>query len=332
MTHQNDPSISEADALEAAEGELQAVLGRAGRRPEPSETATAFAYAAVKTQWQDMLEQNSIKKRKQLNTWLSIAASAAVVSVIAVTTLFLPLSDQPLPVYVATGNLYVNGEPVIHGQSLVIPEQAVVKAAAVSRITTAKGVDIRLSANTQLTWTSNKAVELQTGKIYIDTDAQTNFYVDTPFGQVRDIGTRFLVAIKPTGMTVAVREGIAEVDSKFGTKRAIAENQTSALIVVDDQRSQVLRESAAHSRWEWIHTAASGYEAQQLPMVLQEIARDLGKLLEYEDRGVEATIAHETIQGQLTNLQPRQALDLVTKSAGLTWQETENTITISFIQ
>ncbi len=319
-------AIEESDTQH--EAELAALLTEAGKRPEPALQVQQTAYRALHTEWQQKVR---LHRQQRQRRWVSVMSVAAVVTLtLSVGLLWMPQSDSVMRVHLASGDLTVNG--VLHTQdrSLELPLNSRLQAHTAVRLTTAEGADMRLAEGSLLAWQDLHNLHLDAGSVYIDTHERSDFTIKTAFGSVRDIGTRFLVATDTNAMQVAVREGAAQVHSDFGQYTARAQPLEAAVLQVTTTGMTPSTETTAHPRWDWIHAVSAGYEEQTVPALLHAIGRDLGKPITWANRGVEVTLANATVSGQLQDLPPRAALQLVSRSAGLKWQEFENRIDIDF--
>jgi ferric-dicitrate binding protein FerR (iron transport regulator) len=326
MSHSNNETDDE---------DLEQLLTGAGKRPEPTTDSSERAYATLKSEWQEQVEdRQATTLRRRL---VSLSAAAAVTLAVVSALLWFPAGQSgsdsgSWQVQLAGGSVSLNNRDVGTAQVLRIAPEDNLRTASAVRLETATGADLRLAANSHVQWVNEHSVYLSQGSAYVDTHDRADFSINTRFGQVRDIGTRYMVVVDDQGLLVAVREGAAEVDSEFGRNTATAEAQTAALVYIDRSGVAQTTEPTSDERWNWIHAVAAGYENRLIPVVLHQIGQDLGKQIRFASRGVEATIANDTVQGELNSLHPRQALELITRSAQLSWQEDASFVTIDFIR
>ena len=312
---------------------LEQLLAGAGNRPEPTQDSSQRAYATLKLEWREQVKDRQARKLRRRFT--SLSAAAAVTLAVVSALLWFPAGQDDSgswQVQLASGTVSLNNLDEVTAQALRIAPEDILRTTSAVRLETVSGADLRLAANSQVQWVNEHSVYLSQGSAYVDTHDRADFSINTQFGQVRDIGTRYMVVVDDQGLIVAVREGAAEVDSEFGRNTATAQAQTAALVYIDRSGAAQTTEATSDERWNWIHTVPAGYESRSIPAVLQQIGRDLGKQIRFASRGVEATIANEIVQGELNNLHPRQALELITRSAQLNWQEDATFVTIDFIR
>lgn len=322
----NDTDSQQADS----DAELQALLSNAGTRPQPSAEAEQAAFNKLHAAWQTKVAEH---KKQQQRRWLSIAsAAAAVVLAVFATTVWTPQQAGEWQVQLAAGSIKLADQPLTAPQIFMPAQNQTLHAVAPTRLVSSQGADLRLAQGTTVHWLDQTNLQLDAGRIYVDTKDLSDFSISTEFGTVRDIGTRYMVDLNTNRLSVAVREGATEIASEFGQHTAHAKPMMAAIVHVDRSGLEIDVEPTSDQRWNWIHEVSSGYSERTVPALLSAIGRDLGKQVSYASHGVEATVANATVAGTLTGLAPREALQLVARSAELDWQEAENTIVIDFHQ
>ena len=311
--------------------DLNQLLAGVGKRPEPPAGTRERAYTALKATWTEQVRTRHARTRRRLLYTFS-AVSAAVLATVMWFAFEPAATKQTWAVELAHGALVADTRTFDTAQALSVKPGDVWSATSTVRLETDNGTQIRLSEGSEIRWLDRQSIFMSNGSAYLDTHNMTQVVVGTPYGEVRNLGTRFMIESDSNGMLVAVREGTAQVESEFGRHTATADTLSAALLQIDEGGVAQTSEPASDERWDWIHAANPGYTDRTVPAVLRQIARDLGKTLRFSSQGVEAAIAYDRVQGQLTNMQPRQALELVTKSAGLAWQEDGTNLTIYFIR
>lgn len=316
---------------QADEAEIQALLADVESLHTPSDDVRSQAKAVLKADWQQLVKA---RRTRRNGRW---AALAAGVGALAFMLSVLPMSLEPAwNAELADGAVIVDGNRIGVAGEVSISAQSHWRSVQPSRFVLANGSDLRLAAGTTLTWKNPDRFSLETGAVYLDTHAQASLTVDTAFGTVRDIGTRFLVSLNasPEGaqeadmLEVAVRDGSVELLSN--NQRHVANADEEGVQVLRQQAGVVTasREPGAAERWTWIHEVPTGYTDRTISGVLESISRDLGQPLRLIDERLHNRLRVEQVQGDLRNLAPRQALDLVTQSARLTWREEAGVIVI----
>ena len=313
------------NTTQADESDIEELFAGIDPLPEPPAQARAHAYTELQQEWSEMVRARKTGRQRR---WLSVAAT--IVFAVALGWVAMPDRTQSWTTTVAAGEVRQHDLQVTGQLQLTNDDELL--AASDARLTLANGADLRMREHAQIRWHSPERFTLITGMVYVDTADQADVVIDTPFGSIADIGTRFMVAVTADEVKVAVREGAAKLESQQAEYTAAARPGRSALLTVDAVSVQQSDEPSHHPRWGWIHNVTPGYQQSLVTDVLRSIGRDLGKQVEFASHGVEAAIAHHRVEGNLDGVTPRNALDLVTASANLVWQEDEETIRIDFHQ
>ena len=160
------------------------------------------------------------------------------------------------------------------------------------------GASVRVDSGTLFTIVSATEATLQRGTIYFSSQGRTGFTVKTPFGNVRDIGTKFEIRLSDSDMRVRVDEGAVEVR---GT-RADAGMELVAT-----------RETV---------TPRIKLEGQTLGAVIEQAARAKGLRVKWE------TERDVVLHGRVM-LTPDEAIDAATAASGVEYRVEGNTLIVS---
>ena len=320
----DDPRTTPAD------DPFEPLFAGIAQRPRPDDAARERAFAAVAEEWE------ALRSRRRKRRRLAPLAMAATVLVGALGLVLLREPATVVPAFtleLAQGHVLVNDKPFRATRNPVnvsIAQDETVRALGATRWRTADGTDVRINNGSTLVWRSPAAIALRSGRVYVATDGGGSFEVTTRHGVVTDVGTRFLVALDDQRVEVAVREGQIDLATPFETRRSKPVRLGHAqLLSVDGDRIVERTEAASHQRWNWIHTAAAGYTSRNPVTMLHEIARDLGKDLQFAE-GVEASLRIEKLDGDFEGLSPRAALRQVANVTATRWQEQDDVIIIAF--
>jgi ferric-dicitrate binding protein FerR (iron transport regulator) len=169
------------------------------------------------------------------------------------------------------------------------------------------GATLRLDRETRLRIDSAHTATLLRGAIYYANDRPgVAVTIHTPFGDVRDVGTRFEIRLGNDSLRVRVRDGAVIV--RGTTARAGTELVAG--------RASVTSRSIATSgeEWAWIENAAPPIvlEGKSLDEVLQRIAVEKGLTLQRSG-------PDQTLHGDVP-LSVSEALDAATAAAGVTYR------------
>jgi ferric-dicitrate binding protein FerR (iron transport regulator) len=192
-----------------------------------------------------------------------------------------------------------------------------VLADGTSRVVTPHGAELRLQAGTRVRWDGPETLSLADGSVYVATQGRASVEIRTPVGTVRDIGTRFMVALRDGELEVAMREGRTEITSDHGVFTASSDGRTGDVVEVDGGGIRARREPTSAARWAWIFEAHPGYRSDRVGELLDRIAADLGLGLAWVDPETEARAARQRIRGDLAGMGPEEALAVVLATSGL---------------
>lgn len=253
----------------------------AGRRPGVDAERTARVRAAVADEW-----RATTRRRR----WTRVAVAAAVAATIGGVMLTRPRTEPSAP--------------------------AVVETAAVRELTTPgdattsvdwNGGTLRLDRETHLRIETARTATLLRGAIYYANDTPgASVTIRTPFGEVRDVGTRFEVRLRDDSVRVRVRDGaviVRDTTARAGTELVASRTSVTSRAV-----------ATSGEEWSWIENAAPPVvlEGKSLDEVLRRIAVEKGLTLE-------RTGPDQTLHGDVP-LSVGEALDAATVAAGVTYR------------
>jgi hypothetical protein len=153
--------------------------------------------------------------------------------------------------------------------------------------------------------------------VYVDTREAGDMQVITDRGTVTDIGTRFLVSYTGGQLEVAMRGGRTEIDSEQGVYQASADGLTGDVLTVSEREVSRRSEPTDDARWRWIEAVPRGYDETRVKFLLEQIARDLGIEVTYQNAGTEAWVMNMELKGEsLDRLTPAEAIDVVATASG----------------
>lgn len=254
---------------------IAALVRLAGRRAEVNQERTARVRAAVVNEW-----RAAVRRRR----WTRVAVAAAVAATIGGVMLTRP-STEPVSPVVA---------PVV--APVGMPAAVAWDAGT-----------LRMQPGTQFRIDAPRVATLLRGAIYYANETPgVSVTIHTPFGDVRDIGTRFELRVSDDAVRVRVRDGAVVLRNK--TARAGTELLAT--------RTSIVQRTIATSgeEWAWIENAAPPIvlEGKTLDQVLRLIAIEKGLTLERSG-------PDQTLHGDLP-LPVSEALDAATVAAGVTYR------------
>lgn len=247
----------------------------AGRRPGVDGERTARVRAAVADEW-----RATVRRRR----WARVAVAAAIAATIGGVLLMRPRTEPLAPA----------------------PTRFVETSGSTTSVEW-NGGTLRLDRETQLRIDTPRTATLLRGAIYYANDTTgAAVTIHTPFGDVRDVGTRFEARLRDDALRVRVRDGAVIVrgtTARAGTE--LVANRTSVT-------SRAVATSG--EEWAWIENAAPPIvlEGKSLDEVLQRIAIEKGLTLQRSG-------PDQTLHGDVP-LSVSEALDAATAAAGVTYR------------
>ena len=298
-----------------AEQLTETLLGRADRRREAPPDVRDRVFQAVEAEWRSTSRARS--------RWPIAAVAAVVLAAFLAGALNWERTDPFAVQIAATRGLVVDKTRYTHGgtQIELTPGTAMV-AERTSRLTGANGTEFRLRAGSAITWNSEHEIRIDAGAVYVDTHGGSGMRFETPAGTVEDIGTRFMVTVGSGQVEVAMRDGAVRMTTSHGINVARAASGVGDVLVVDNTGARKILDQTSVRRWDWILEAHPGYQETSVSRLLEAIARDLGLELEYLSPDVKAVALDARMVGDLGELQPNDALEVVLATNGLRRLET----------
>lgn len=277
MSDYNNDGDSKA-ANPTDDDQIATLLRLAGRRPAVEQDRAARVRNAVHEAWQ---EQTAGRSRRR---WLSAAAAVVVLlmaGVIAFRASRTTVTPAPSAI-VATVEAYEGAVAARQGEASSIinvgsplrPDQILETADGASASLRWGKATLRVDGGSMVRFESPRAVTLQKGAVYF-AGGHTGVVINTPFGQIHDIGTQFEVRLAADFVRVRVREGRVELD-RNGVK-AVAEAGTE---LSAHASGAVARRAIPPfgEEWAWIARAAPpvALEGQRLNQIIESIAAEKG--------------------------------------------------------
>ncbi len=306
--------------------EMARLFAATGRRAEPPADVFDAARLATMGAWQEALENQAKRSRRQRYGALGLAAAL----VVAVTVALLPSAETTMAPSIASVDRARNvvevsedahwvpaavNTPVVTGQ--------VVRTGTASgvSITLASGINVRLAANTRVGFVGPARLSLAQGQVYVDTGVsqggEKGIVVVTPSGTARDIGTQFVVDAGVAGadmLTVSVREGSVEFSD--GDRLELAQAGESLIVDPDAIAREDVKPDAP--LWDWTQQIAPPFEiaGQTATSFLEWVARETGKPLRYEAPAARQAAAEMRLFGSIEGLTPLASLRVIEASSG----------------
>ncbi|MDJ0909545.1 MAG: FecR family protein [Woeseiaceae bacterium] len=317
----SDSKLHESDAA------LERLLEEASPRPAPSAEAVARARLAVHDEWQQLVRHRTRRRRVG---FLAAAATVVLAVAIGMNTVFVP---RPAAVEVATvdratGAVYILGEESIlertegltsftTGQTIFTGDSAIVG------LRWGEGGSLRVNERTEISFVSPERVELESGQVYFDSVSPSGeevaLTIGTPHGDVRHLGTQFLVTVDQETLIVRVREGRVDVDGRLHDDFAI---EGQMLQIRGSESPQKTNTTRYGIHWEWIEAAGPvvTMEGRTLGEFLAWVERETGLEVIFQDSELEADVIDDPMYGEVRDA-PRDALRQRLRTYDLRFEE-----------
>jgi len=187
---------------------------------------------------------------------------------------------------------------------------------------------MRLDVGSRVRVVGQRAVELLSGAVYVDTDrAPGQFEIRTPLGTARDIGTQFEVRLIGERVRLRVRTGVVELTG--GRRATVGRAGTEILFSSAGEESQPI---APYGReWAWTADLSRAIDIEGIPLsiFLERLAREQGWTVHY----VESTLAREAagiiLHGSVAGLTPSESLDVTVGTSGLAYRIDNGRLVVS---
>jgi len=307
---------------------VRGLLTMAGPRPPiPQEDLDAISGAA-RSAWRTQVRRRAPAHRA---VWMSLAAALAVALGIA---WWWTSREARVPVPVARVEAVVgpvrleNSRWIAKGDAIPLGT-TLHSSTGRAALRLAGGATVRLDVQSQLSFVSTSALDLERGALYVDTGSgRPSIEVRTPLGTARDIGTQFAIRLEgSTALRVRVREGSVLTQQHGRTYLTPAGQE---LLLRHDGTSE-RRNVAAHGpEWEWVLEASPGFdiEGRSLQEFLDWVSRETGWQIRYADNGLVESAAKIVLHGSIGKLRADRAPFAVLPGAGLDGRLEDGTLVI----
>jgi ferric-dicitrate binding protein FerR (iron transport regulator) len=282
---------------------LTRLLVKAGRRTEPPGETREAVYVSALVAWQQAVWQ----RRRQRQLYLAVAASI----VAAVALLWYAVGTRPPDLIAAT---HTSGQAVRVGEILRVNNQAGMV------LNTSAGEQLRIASGSVTQFVASERIKLLSGRIYVQSTASAagaaRLVVDTDFGSVTHVGTRYMVDLTGEQLAVSVRNGVVAINAHNAHTQVSGGMQ----VVVDRAGRQSDRRVASNGDlWAWSDKLAPALQidGRRLSDVLQEIAFETGRRLEFADDGVRRVCGEIELKGPFLDMAAPDRLFAVLITTGL---------------
>jgi len=298
------------------EESLAGLIRQAGARERPDPAAVQKARNAVAAEWRAVISARQ-RQRARVLRW-SAAAGVAVAGL--AVWMAAPLVMRPGAATVATlarvsgpVQMDVNGwSPVQAGAA--VPAGGELRSADGGRAALRIGaVLVRMDQQSAVEVLAADRIVLKRGAVYIDAGSDGSdspLVVETPYGEVRHLGTQYETRLTADGLRVRVREGRVQLNGADGAVQGTIGEQLVLLAAGGVRRERVAR---AGGEWAWIESVSPDYDINDRPLIefLNWVARETGREVRFDSPGSERLARDLVMRGSVKGMAPSQALAAV---------------------
>ena len=299
--------------------DVESIVRSAGRRPPvPAEIAERVR-ANVHQSWR--AEADARRTRRRFMYAFPLAAAAAI----ALVVLYLrPESRQdvrPAPVQVATVERVTGATTLSVGQAILTSSE-VATGSGRAALRMSDGTSVRVDQQTRLRVDALRQLTLQSGAIYVDT-ASSGIRIHTPFGVVRDVGTRFEVRVTEKSARIRVREGEVIVNDRSAHRGEQLDLAPGGAIAMS-------RIATWGDDWGWLNDIAPVFavDGKRVAEFLSWVSNESGMEVRYENDATAKKAADVVLHGSIGTLRPVAAADSVLPAAGLRGDAKDGVLTV----
>jgi ferric-dicitrate binding protein FerR (iron transport regulator) len=297
---------------------VEGLLARIGKRAQPPAPTRDAVYLATLVAWR---QQQALRRRRRgLN--MAMAASLLVVALgigwmlrampTAATLIAARSTDRSFPV----GSAFEVTEP------------------GGLRIQSLTGEQLRLRAGTRVEFPSARQIRLVVGALYVESGKHRaespaeGLTVLTGQTLVRHLGTRYIVGNDGAQIDILVRDGRVEMISGRNRSQAVAGTRIALSRTGGEENRNPIAPHGELWRWAEALSPPLAIEGRYLSQVLQEIAFETGRQLQFESEVVRQICEKTSLHGPILDLQPSGRLFAVLVATGLEALESGDRILI----
>lgn len=206
---------------------------------------------------------------------------------------------------------------------------------AAANLRLAHGESLRLDTDSRVKLLAADRIALLRGAVYVDTvtpeRSADSLTIETPFAEVRDIGTQYQVRLLDNGaraLAVLVREGEVLIDRDDAESLKAVEGQRVILSSQDEARiSDIPRYGP---EWQWVTSVSPKFaiDKRTLEEFLHWFCRETGIVLRPLPPTIGTTVAQSVLHGSIEDLEPEESLAVVLAGSGLDYRLEEGFLTL----
>lgn len=286
------------------EDTVERLIKLAGPRPAVPIDIAARVKANVHDAW-----RAEVDKRSRARWIWTLPLAAAIATAVILTITNRPTA--PATPWIVARIERVSGVNTLTTGQQIASRSTIDTANGRASVRLPDGTTVRIDDHSRVRFDTPHRIALQAGAVYI-TSAHSGLRVETPYGLVRDIGTRFEVRLTVNMARVRVRDGIVMVGAKRATRGQQLAFQTPAEVFADSARTW-------GTEWEWTNDVAPNFaiEGTRVSDFVNWVAGERGIDILYDSQATKARAERTTLHGSIASLRPDVAAKAILPTAGL---------------
>ena len=322
-----DQSQPEDDA------EIEALLREVGAGSQIPFDVKEEVRRTVHEEWLAVVSQ---RKRRRRVTTFGIAASFALVMVVASWVLRSSVPSSELPMLVAyvdrASQLLPSAESSVGKLNVgdALPIGGVLSTDDATRIALDYGtaVSIRLDRASKIERVAGDRFRLSAGAVYIDADPQADDHeliVETVAGEVRHLGTQYQVRQSNELVEISIREGRVQITNSHDSALASAGERVRINASGEIERHAI---SSQDAQWDWAEQTRPPFtiDDRTLAEFLEWVARETGREVIYASPEAQTIAQSLKLRGSIEGLDPDTALSAVLSTTEFVRYETSENL------
>lgn len=306
------------------EGAVENLLGAVGPRTEAPPEVEAAVRDSVRAEWLGMVDA----RQRRMRMFAYGLAASGLFALLATFVFVKGIGERNPAATVArvVGTLEVSGDGagawrrLVGGESIRPGDVLRTGPDGRAALTAIAGIQVRLDADSLVTFDSVERVALSRGAVYVDAEPSkalhTGFGIATAFGVATHVGTQFEVRSHGRLVEINVREGSVRLRRQAGEELATAGER----LRVTDERVERGLVSRHDPSWDWAQQVAPEFSIEGVPLAtfLRWAARETGRKLVYLTPHAAAMADEVVLHGSIGALSPELAVPAVLSTTQLT--------------
>ena len=297
--------------------DVEKILSQAGPRVKPDAEVRSEVYQAVHDAWEQSHKVPFYKAHA-----MKIAASIALFGSLFTWLLLNPqiTTSESISQYVLIqGQVQKSSDN--SSWTLLKKDQSIhqgdyLKTQKKNRllIKLLNGNQLRVDEHTILRFESDQHVELLFGRIYIDSneDSENNeLSIKTPVAEINHMGTQYSVSYKDQQLDVSVREGLVTITNERLVESQLPEGQSFSLDHLGVISIGVV--TPFDQSWKWTQLISDRFDIQDKTLVeyLQWVSNETGFPIKYQSDELKSRVTKVILSGSINGISPLKSLDVI---------------------